>query len=58
MESRYLTLRYYPSFRVINDFVSMRGLFNFFWMLTKFTFKAVFWFIGILVMIVVGSYPD
>ncbi len=36
----------------------MRTMFNIIWGVTRFTFKIAFWFVGIILMLVVGSYPD
>jgi hypothetical protein len=36
----------------------MRTIFNLIWGVTRFTFKAIFWFIGIIFMLVLGSCPD
>lgn len=33
-------------------------MFNIIWGVTRFTFKIAFWFVGIILMLVVGSYPD
>lgn len=36
----------------------MRTVFNLVFGVIKFTFKAIFWFIGIIFMLVLGSCPD
>ena len=36
----------------------MRTIFNLTFGVIKFTFKAIFWFIGIIFMLVLGSCPD
>ena len=36
----------------------MRTVFNLFFGVIKFTFKAIFWLIGIIFMLVLGSCPD
>ena len=37
---------------------NMRTIFNLFFGVIKFTFKDIFWFIGIIFMLVLGSCPD
>ena len=36
----------------------MKTLFGILFGVLKFTFKAIFWFIGIIFMLVLGSCPD
>lgn len=36
----------------------MRTVFNLLFGVIKFTFKAIFWFIDIIFMLVLGSCPD
>ena len=48
----------YPSITNNKILSIMRTVFNLTFGVIKFTFKAIFWFIGIIFMLVLGSCPD